>query len=112
MANADELRQIALSLKGTTEAPHFDRAAFKAARIYVTLAADGQSANLKFTLEDQEMKCLIAPHAFSPVPNAWGKQGWTTANLAALTAPELSHALELAWRNAAPTKRTKQVNEQ
>ena len=38
MATGKDLRRMALSLEGTTEAPHFDRAAFKVARIYVTLA--------------------------------------------------------------------------
>lgn len=84
MATARDLRRIALSLEGTTEAPHFDRAAFKVARIYVTLAADGRTANLKLSPEEQEFKCLLAPNAFAPVPNAWGKQGWTTLSLAAL----------------------------
>ncbi|MGD9769345.1 MAG: hypothetical protein AB7U62_17055 [Pseudolabrys sp.] len=45
MATAAQLRKIALSLDGTTEAPHFDRAAFKVKRIYVTLAADRKTAN-------------------------------------------------------------------
>jgi hypothetical protein len=44
MATGKDLRRIALALEGTTEAPHFDRAAFKVARIYVTLAADGHAA--------------------------------------------------------------------
>jgi hypothetical protein len=69
-----DLRRVALSLEGTSEAPHFDRAAFKVARIYVTLAADGHTANYKFTPDEQEFKCLMAPEAFWPVPNAWGKQ--------------------------------------
>lgn len=47
VAGAD-LRRLALSLEGTTKAPHFDRVAFKVARIYVTLAADGKTANFKF----------------------------------------------------------------
>jgi len=71
MAKAEDLRRIALALEGTTEAPHFDRTAFKVARIYVTLAADGQTANLKFAPDEQELKCLTAPDAFAPVPNAW-----------------------------------------
>ena len=105
MATGADLRRLALSLDGTIEAPHFDRAAFKVARTYVTLAADGRSANFKFTSPDQEFKCLLAPAAFSPVPGGWGKMGWTTATLAALTLPELKDALELAWRNALPKKR-------
>ena len=102
MAAAADLRRIALSLAGTSEAPHFDRAAFKVARIYVTLAADGRTANFKFTPDEQELKCLTAPEAFSEIPNAWGKQGWTTAKLSALTIPELTSALETAWRHALP----------
>ena len=65
-----QLRRIALSLEGTTEAPHFDRAAFKVARIYVTIVGDGLTAYLKFTADEQELKCLTAPDAFAPVPNA------------------------------------------
>jgi hypothetical protein len=106
MATARDLRRIALSLEGTTEAPHFDRAAFKVARIYVTLAADGRTANLKLSPEEQEFKCLLAPSAFAPVPNAWGKQGWTTLSLAALGVAELRNALETAWQHALPKKRT------
>ena len=105
MAKATDLRRIALSLDGTTEAPHFDRAAFKVARIYVTMTADGRTANLKLTPDEQEFKCLLAPKAFTPVPNAWGKQGWTTVTLSALNAAELKAALEMAWQHALPKKR-------
>ena len=104
MASGKDLRRIALSLQGTTEAPHFDRAAFRVARIYVTLAADGRSANFKFLPEEQEFKCMMAPEAFAPVPGGWGKQGWTTATLSALSVPELKDALETAWRHALPKK--------
>jgi hypothetical protein len=105
VANAKDLRRIALSLDGTIEAPHFERTAFKVARIYATLAPDGLSANLLFAPDEQELKCLTAPDAFSPVPNAWGKQGWTTAKLTPLSLAELKAALEMAWRHAMPRKR-------
>jgi hypothetical protein len=58
-------------LDGTIEAPHFDRAAFKVARIYATLAADGRTANFKFAPADQEFKCMLAPEAFRPVAGGW-----------------------------------------
>jgi len=104
MANGKDLHRIALSFDGTTEAPHFDRAAFKVARIYATLAADGRTANLKFSPDEQEFKCMLAPEAFAPVGGAWGKQGWTTATLSALSVAELRDALETAWRHAVPKK--------
>lgn len=104
MSTAADFRRIARSLEGTSEAAHFDRAAFKVARIYATLAADGRTANLKFAPDEQEMKCLLAPEAFAAVPNAWGQQGWTGVTLSKVTAAELRHALEIAWRHALPKK--------
>lgn len=103
MSTATDFRRLALSLEGTTEVPHFERAAFKVARIFVTLGPDGLEANFKFMPDEQDLKCLTHPEAFSPVPNAWGRQGWTSANLAALTEAELRDALVLAWRHAQKT---------
>lgn len=104
MATAKDLRRIALTLEGTTEAPHMDRAAFRVARNYATLAADGLTANLKFAPDEQEFKCMLAPEAFHAIPNGWGQQGWTTATLAALTSAELKAALEMAWAHALPKR--------
>jgi hypothetical protein len=104
MSNAADFRRIALALEGTSEAPHFDRAAFKVKRIYATLAADRRTANLKFAPDEQEMKRLLAPEAFAPVPNAWGQQGWTIVTLSKLSATELKAALEIAWRHSLPGK--------
>jgi YjbR len=107
MASAQEFRRMALALEGTTEAPHFDRAAFRVARTFATLAADGQTANLKLGPDEQELKCLTVPEAFAPVPNKWGQQGWTTARLAALSPEQLAHALQLAWLHALPSPKRK-----
>ncbi|CDN53941.1 Hypothetical protein RG1141_CH15980 [Neorhizobium galegae bv. officinalis bv. officinalis str. HAMBI 1141] len=105
MADADMLRNLALSLEGTSEAPHFDRSAFKVRRIYATLAADGLTANFRFTPDEQQFKCEMLPNAFSPVQNAWGRQGWTTAVLSELEEADLRDALETAWRHALPGRR-------
>ncbi len=105
MATGEDLRRIALTLEGTAEAPHFDRTAFRARRIYATLAPDGLTANLKFSRENQEFKCMLMPTAFAPVANAWGRQGWTVAHLSALDESDLRNALELAWSDATGGKR-------
>jgi hypothetical protein len=104
MATGEDLRLMALALEGTTEAPHFERTAFKVVRIYVTLAPDGRGANFKFSPDEQEFKCMMAPEAFHPIPNAWGRQGWTAADLAKLSTAELENALETAWAHALPKK--------
>jgi hypothetical protein len=90
-------------LEGATAAPHFDRTAFKVKRIFVTLAADGLTANFKLTPDEQALKCTVMPEAFSPVPNAWGQQGWTVGVLAKLNKNELTSALQMAWQHARPT---------
>lgn len=100
MATGEDLRRMALALEGTTEAPHFDRAAFKAQRNFVTLAADGRTANFRFTPDEQEFRCMVAPAAFQRIANKWGDQGWTTATLEKLSHDELAAALEAAWRDA------------
>ena len=102
MATDQDLRRLALGLEGTSEAPHFDRTAFRVARIYVTLAPDRKTANFMFTPEEQEFKCMLAPEAFAPVPNAWGKRGATTATLAKLKIAEVKSALETAYQHALP----------
>src|SRR5690349_11494198 len=104
MTSSTEFTAIAMALEGTVSAPHFDRTAFKVRRTYATLAADGQSANLKLTPDEQEFKVLLAPEAFAPVPGGWGRQGWTMATLAALSRDELAAALEMAWRHGAAKK--------
>jgi hypothetical protein len=104
MATAKDFRRIALSLDGTTEAPHFDRTAFKVKRIYATLAGDGKPANLMFATDEQTLKCELAPEAFSVIPNAWGARGATTVTLAKVSVAELRDALTIAWRHAVPAK--------
>ena len=101
MSTAADFRRI-LSLEGTTEAPHFDRTAFRVARIDATLAADKRTANFRFKPDEQELKCLVAPDAFAPVPNARGKQGWTVGTLSKLNRVELRAALEIAWMHGCP----------
>jgi hypothetical protein len=105
MATGKDLRRLALALDGTTEYPHFDRAAFKADRTYVTLAPDGKTANFKFALDEQELKCTVAPDAFEAIPNGWGRMGWTTATLSALSVAELRAALATAHAHAIKKKK-------
>ncbi|WP_315811933.1 MmcQ/YjbR family DNA-binding protein [Bradyrhizobium sp. SZCCHNR2028] len=97
----DEFRTLALSLAGTTEAPHFDRTAFKLHRTFATLAADGASANVLLTPDEQEHYAGLLPGVFRRVPNKWGDQGWTTVSLADVDAAAcLRPVLESAWRAA------------
>ena len=48
---------------------------------------------------------MLAPEAFAAIPNAWGRQGWTTATLAKLSKAELNDALKIAWAHGAAKKK-------
>ena len=107
-AQRGRFTRLALSFDGVASAPHMDRTAFRARRIFATLAADGASANLKLTPEDQAMKTMLAPEAFTPVAGGWGAMGWTTARLSALSDAELLDALRLAHAfGSAPPRRAR-----
>lgn len=97
MATAGDFERIALSLPGTEAKPHFDRMAYRARRIFATLAPDRRTANLMYGPSDQKRFCGARPGAFSPVANKWGEKGATTVILAAVTEGELREALERAW---------------
>jgi hypothetical protein len=97
--SAARFRTLCLALEGTSAAPHFDRTAFRARKIFATLPPDGLSANLLLVPELQSAIVEGMPHAFTPVPGGWGRMGYTTVDLAKVTEAELvpvlreSHAL-------------------
>ena len=107
MVDTSDLKRIALSLPGTSAAPHFDRIAFRVDRIFATLDAAGTSVNLKFTPDEQDFKCQLAPDIFAPLDNAWGRQGWTTMTLAEATEPDVQAALLMAHAHAVGKTRRK-----
>lgn len=98
MVSAQRFAELALALPGTSQKPHFDRLAFKAKRNFATLAADGSSANVKLTNDQQAMKCAAAPEVFSEIDNAWGRQGWTRISLLSIDEAELVQVLK--WAHA------------
>lgn len=104
MADAAAFRRIALAFPGASEHPHFDRRAFKARITFATLAPDERTANLKLAPDEQALKCAVAPDAFAALDNAWGRQGWTCATLAALSEAELHAALTMAHAHASKPK--------
>ena len=100
MASSSDLRRLAMALPGTLETPHMDRRAFRVNRNYATLAADEKTANLKFTPDEQSLKCMVAPDIFAALDNGWGRQGWTTITLATATEDDLMAALVMAHAHA------------
>jgi len=106
MPTPDHVRQLALSFPKTTEHPHFDKVSFKVVgtKIFATLNAPQQRANLKLSLKDQDLFTLYDPTIVYAVPNKWGKQGWTQIDLTRVPEEMLADALAAAYCEVAPAK--------
>ena len=97
-------RKLALKMPGATEGTHHGVADFRVEnKIFATLAYEKDGSGvLLLTPEQQEGMVADAPEIFSPVPNAWGRQGATLVKLAAVKPDILESALRTAWRRRAP----------
>jgi hypothetical protein len=96
-------RTLALSLLDASEAPHFDRTAFKTPRkTFATLANSGADINLMFDSTTQEFYCEQEAHAFAPVAGGWGRMGATCCDLKVVDEATLLSALKAAHALAAP----------
>jgi predicted DNA-binding protein (MmcQ/YjbR family) len=105
MVDLDIFRQIALSFPETTEEPHFDKSAFKVAKkIFATMNIVETRATIKLSESDQDLFCLFDKTIMYPVPNKWGKQGWTHINLKTASEEICHEALRTAYCEVAPKK--------
>lgn len=103
MISFDTFRKIALSFEETEEQPHFDKTSFRVKKkIFATLNQKEVRACLKFSEVDQYTFCRFDAEVIYPVPNKWGKQGWTLINLAKIDEEMLKDALTTAYCNVAP----------
>ncbi|MEM9937989.1 MAG: MmcQ/YjbR family DNA-binding protein [Pseudomonadota bacterium] len=108
MVTVEQFKAIALAFPKAQEKPHFDRIGFRVdapkGKMFATLLADGSSANLMLSREEQDLLCAAEPTIFTPVPNKWGEKGATTITLAAADEVTAKSALQMAWTRAAPDK--------
>ena len=97
------VREMALSLASVSEAPHFQRIAFRTPRkIFATLDGAARDLNLMFDPDLRDFYCEQAPEAFAPVPGGWGRNGATRCDLQAVDEATLLSALIAAHHLAAP----------
>lgn len=99
MITAEDARTLALSLPGAGEQPHFNRTAFTVKKkIFATLSFGENTLNLKFTPAEQFIFCPPGSEVIFPIPNGWGRQGWTTIDLTKANKKLVSAALKEAYK--------------
>ncbi len=93
------LRELALSFPDATEEPHFEKPSFRIKKkIFAPLDLKKSLVCVKFT-EMQQSVFAYDPKVIYPVPNAWGKQGWTFIDLKKVKKAVLKDALKAAYEN-------------
>lgn len=103
MVVLNQLRKRALAFPEVEEAPHFEKTSFRVRKkIFATCNSEGTNATLKLSLEDQDVFTSMSQGAVQPVPNAWGKQGWTLFDLKKVPALLFYDALKVAYCGVAP----------
>lgn len=110
--NADEFREIALSLPETEERSHMGHPDFRVGgRIFATIAPEGEHGMVKLTPEQQAVLTRTDPGIFEPASGAWGRGGSTMIVFANADEAIARQALAAAWRNTAPKKLADKIRE-
>lgn len=106
MVNIDTFRKLALSFENAIEEPHFEKISFRVnKKIFATFDEKNYHAILKLNEIDQSVFCASSEMIFYPIPNKWGKQGWTIVELSKVRPEMFEDALKLSYQNVAPKKK-------
>lgn len=105
MKKAEQFRKMALSFAEAEEAPHHEITSFRIKKkIFASLNEKENRATVKLNSIEQSVFCAFDSDVVYPVPNAWGKQGWTNINLKLVKEEMLKDLLCCAYCNVAPKK--------
>lgn len=105
MPDIEACRRISLSFPETTEQPHFEKTSFRVGKkIFATLDEKTGLACLKLSPADQDLFSVFDKTIVYPVPNKWGKQGWTLVDIARAEPEMFKDILKAAYCEVAPKK--------
>lgn len=106
MVTIETFRTLALSFPDATEEPHFEKTSFRISKkIFATFDEKSNTAVLKLNEIDQSVFCASSEMIFYPVPNKWGKQGWTIVALSKVRPEMFEDALILSYQTVAFKKK-------
>jgi len=112
MTTNHEFRALALSFPEISESAHFEKISFRVGKkIVATLNEKENRACVKLNEIDQHVFASFDRTAIYPVPNKWGKQGWTFIELSKVNPDMLTDALTTAFREVAPKRLSKSLSQ-
>jgi hypothetical protein len=104
MASGEALRTIALALPEAQERETWGSATFRVReKIFVIMAADGTSASVKATKDEQSALLAEDPETFT-FPAYVGRHGWVGVDVGRVGEEHLRELVTEAWRLTAPKR--------
>jgi hypothetical protein len=104
MVSLAAARKLALSFESAEEMPHFEKPSFRVKKkIFLTLDEKNKRACIRLDEVGQDIFCKIDPAVIYPVPNKWGKQGWTFIELRLVSTTLFKDLLIASYCFVAPT---------
>lgn len=101
---ADEIRDLAMALPDVQERMTWGHPTFRVrGRIFVGLAEDGSTANVKASRQEQAALLATDPATFSPSARV-GRYGWVTVRLSEVDPTAMAELVTDAWRRTAPKR--------
>ena len=105
MVDEKTFRKMALLFPEVTEQSHFEKTSFRVGKkIFATFDVPNKQACLKLSEADQDVFSTYDKSVIFPVPNKWGKLGWTNINLVKIPKKMLKDALSTAYCEVAPNR--------
>jgi len=105
MIRFSTLRKIALALPEVTEEPHFEKTSFRVKKkIFASYDKQHHRACIRLSETDQDIFSAYDKRVVFPVPNAWGKQGWTFIDMTLVPKELFVEAVKTAYCEIAPKK--------
>lgn len=103
MITIEAFQKLALALPEAEAAPHFDKISFRVRkRIFATLDVSNKRVCMKLSDVDQSVFSTKDKLVVYPVPNKWGKLGWTFFELSKVNRSLCIDALQTAYCAVAP----------
>lgn len=105
MISSATARKLSMSFDEVTEQPHFEKTSFRVAKkIFATMNEPEKRMTVLLSLLDQDVFCSFDKNVIYPVPNKWGKHGWTHVNLRTIRKEMLKDILTVSYCTVAPKK--------
>jgi hypothetical protein len=103
--NADDFRELALSLPESVEQSHMKHPDFRVGnKVFASLGPDESWGMVKLTPAQQAVLVKADAGTYQPAAGAWGCHGYTKITLESADPVTVRQALIDAWCNTAPAK--------